>query len=263
MSVQAPGIPHPRIAQRRADVTAAAQSTDRRRRLTLWTALALSLVLLAGYLVTRSELLDVDRLAVTGAARTAPAEIIGAAQIAKGRPLMSLEMAAARERIAELPWIDDVYSTRAWDGTVRFEVTERAPVASVAIPGAWVVVDAEGRVLSVGPEDAGVTVPVIGLNIAAAQAGEWLDVTHLDAIGVAAALYEPIRSAVRAVEWSTEGYVLHLHIPGRVLLGSSRDIEAKLLATGTFLEKVNLHCLDVLDVRAPGTPVLTRGHTCI
>lgn len=262
MSVQAPGIPHPRIAQRRAAVTAASRSSDRRRRRTLWTALALSLVLLAGYLVTRSEFLDVDRVRVTGATQTAPAAVLDAARIVGGQPLLGLEMAAARERIAGLPWIKEVYSTRAWDGTVRFAVTERSPSAAVAIPGAWAVVDAEGRVLAVSDE-AGGAVPVFGLNIAAAAPGDWLDVTHLDAIAVASALDEPVRSAVRAVEWTTEGYVLHLHIPGRVMLGSSGDLEAKLLATATFLEKVNLLCLESLDVRAPGAPVLTRGAPCI
>lgn len=263
MTVQAPGIPHPRIAQRRADVTAETRSTERRRRRILWMALALSVLLLSGYLATQSEILDVDRVAVAGATRTPPDQILEAAAIGRGQPLLGLKLDAARQRIAGLPWVDDVYSTRSWAGSVRFEVTERVPVAAVAVPGAWAIVGSEGRVLALSPDLDQATVPVVGLNIAHANPGDWLDPTHLDAIGVAAALYEPIRSAVSSVDWTDEGYVLQLHSPGRVLLGRSTELEAKLLAVSTFLNKVNLRCLDSLDVRAPATPVLTRSSPCI
>ncbi len=263
MTVGAPGIPHPRIAQRRADVSAASRSMERRRRRTLWTALALSVLLLSGYLATQSEILDVERVTVAGATRTPAEQILEVAAIGNGQPLLGLELAAARQRIARLPWVDDVYSTRSWDGSVRFEVSERIPVAAVAVPGAWAIVGSEGRILAMSAEPDGTTVPVTGLNIADAHPGDWLDPTHLQAIGVAAALYEPIRSAVSSVDWTHEGYVLQLHAPGRVLLGRGTELEAKLLAVSTFLNKVNLRCLDSLDVRAPATPVLTRGSTCI
>ena len=262
MTVHAPGIPHPRIAERRANVSAAALSKERRRRRTLWTALGVSLLLLSGYLTTRSELLDVDRVAVAGAGRTADADILAAAAVGHGQPLVGLDLAAARARIAELPWVEEVYSARSWDGTVRFDVSERRPVAAVAIPGAWATVDARGRVLTVAGDLADPVVPIVGLNIIGAAPGDWLDATHRDAVGVAAALGEPVRSAVRAVAVTPVGHVLEMHIPGRILLGSSNDLEAKLLAVTTFLERVNLHCMELLDVRAATTPVLTRGSSC-
>ena len=262
MTVQAPGVPHPRIAQRRADVVAETQTGERRRRRLLWAGLAVCLSLLCGYLATRSELLDVDSLAVSGGTRTPPAEILEAAAINSGQPLLGLDLAGARARIARLPWVKDVYSERSWDGSVTFRITERAPVAAVAMPGAWAVTGAEGRVLSVGPTLTEPAVPVLGLNVASAVPGDWLDDAHLGAVAVAGALREPVRSAVRAVEASPEGYVLDLHIPGRVLLGSGADLDAKLEAVHTFLEKVNLRCLDVLDVRAALTPVLTRAFPC-
>ena len=263
MTAHAPGVPHPRMAQRRADVTAAAaRSGERRRRRLLWAGLAVAFVLLCGYLATRSELLDVDRLAVEGASRTSPEEILGAAGIDRGEPLIGLDIAAARARIARLPWVKDVYSTRSWDGSVTFGVTERVPVAALAIPGAWAVVDAGGRVLSVAASLSEPAVPVMGLNVAAAAPGDWLAGAQLDAVAVAGALSAPVRSATLAVESTPQGYVLHLHVPGRVLVGSSQDIAAKVETVQTFLEKVNLRCLDVLDVRAPANPVLTRAYPC-
>lgn len=262
MTAHAPGVPHPRMAQRRADVTAAARSGERRRRRLLWLGLAVSFALLCGYLVTRSELLDVDRLAVEGTSRTPPGAILEAAGIGRGEPLVGVDTAGARARIARLPWVKDVYSSRSWNGSVTFHVTERVPVAAVAVPGAWAVVDAGGRVLTVAEALTEPVVPVMGLNVAAAAPGEWLAGAHLDAVAVAAALHEPVRSAVLAVESTPPGHVLHLHVGGRVLLGDGNDIAAKVQAVHTFLEKVNLRCLEALDVRAAANPVLTRAYPC-
>lgn len=262
MTVQAPGVPHPRIAQRRADVVAAVRSDERRRRRVLWIGLAVSFALLCGYLATRSELLDVDRIAVTGATRTPAGEILEAAAINRGQPLIGLDLPGARSRIARLPWVKDVYSTRAWDGSVTFGVTERSAVAAVAMAGAWAITGADGRVLEVTPAPTDGVVPILGLNVVSATPGDWLTGTQTGALAVAGSLYEPVRSAVRAVEVTPEGYVLDLHMPGRVILGDSSDIAEKLAAVHTFLAKVNLRCLEVLDVRAAAAPVLTRGYPC-
>ena len=262
MTVHAPSFPHPRIAQRRAAVDAATRAKDTRRRRFLWIALAVAFALLCGYLSTRSELLDVDRLEVNGATRTGASEIIDAAGIRTGEPLVGLDLRDARTRISRLPWVEDVYSTRSWNGVVSFTVTERSPVAAMAIPGAWALVEENGRVLSLESELSEAVLPIVGLNVAQAAPGDWLSADQRAAVGVANALYEPVRSAVRGIALGPAGYVLHLHIPGRVLLGDATAIDAKVLAVHTFIEHVNLRCLDTLDVRLPGSPVLTRRIPC-
>ena len=220
------------------------------------------MTLVCGYLATRSEMLDVDRLEVAGADRTATAEIISAAGIRTGEPLVGLDLAGARTRIARLPWVKDVYSTRSWDGVVTFTVTERSAVAALAIPGAWAIVEENGRVLSVEPDISEAAMPILGLNVAHAAPGDWLDVDQRAALAVAGALYEPVRSAVRAIEVRPDGYVLDLHGSGDVLLGDAKQIAAKVLAVHTFIERVDLRCMATLDVRAPGNPVLTRRNPC-
>jgi len=262
MTVHAPGLPHPRIAQRRAAVDAATHVKEVRRRRMLWLALAVALVLLSGYLATQSEMLDVDRLEVTGAVRTSTDEIIAAAGVRTGAPLLGLDLASARARIARLPWVKDVYSTRSWDGVVRFTVTERSPLAALATPSGWAIVEENGRVLTVEQQLSGSPVPIVGLNVAQAAPGDWLEPAHRGAVAVAAELYEPVRGAVRSIQVGPEGYVLDLHDGGRVLLGDSREMAAKVLAVHTFIERVNLRCLDTLDVRLPVNPVLTRRIPC-
>lgn len=262
MTVHAPGLPHPRIAQRRAAVDAAERVRETRRRRFLWLTLAVAMTLVCGYLATQSEMLDVDRLEVTGANRTNTAEIISAAGIRTGEPLVGLDLAAARTRIARLPWVKEVYSTRSWDGVVSFTVTERSAVAALAIPGAWAVVEESGRVLSVGPSISEAATPILGLNVAHAAPGDWLNVEQRAAVAVAGALYEPVTSAVRAIEVRPDGYALDLHGSGHVLLGDAGRMPAKVLAVHTFIERVDLRCLETLDVSAPGNPVLTRRNPC-
>ncbi|MDE0654095.1 MAG: FtsQ-type POTRA domain-containing protein [bacterium] len=262
MTVHAPGLAHPRIAQRRAAVDAASQARETRRRRVLWLALAIAMTLLSGYLATRSELLDVDRLEVQGADRTDPAELISTAGIRTGQPLVGLDLAAARTRIARLPWVKDVYSTRSWDGVVSFTITERSAAAALAIPGAWAVVEESGRVLSVGETIPDAAVPILGLNVAHAAPGDWLTLEQRAAVSIAGELYEPVRSEIRAIEAGPEGYVLDLRGSGRVLLGDARQMAAKVLAVQTFMERVDLRCLETLDVRTPANPVLTRGSPC-
>ncbi|MCY3561356.1 MAG: FtsQ-type POTRA domain-containing protein [bacterium] len=262
MTVHAPGLTHPRIAQRRAAVDAATQLQESRRRRLLWLALAVGLALVCGYLVTRSEMLDVDRLEVRGAKTTDAAEIISASGIRAGEPLLGLDLAAARTRIARLPWVQDVYSKKSWDGAVQFSVTERSAAAAVAIPGAWAVVEEDGRVLALEPYPAAGMVPILGMNVAHAAPGDWLNADQRGAVAVASALYDPVKPAVRAIEAGSDGFVLNLHGAGRVLLGDGSRLGAKMLAVHTVMEQVNLRCLATLDVRAPGNPVLTRHNPC-
>ncbi len=264
MTVKAPGVPHPRIAQRRTAVSIeAARVGERRRRRVLWSSLLLSLVLLCGFLTTRSELLDIDEIRVQGIGQTPEADVLSAAGIARGEPLLGLDLANARARIARLPWVAEVYSRRSWDGRVSFTIAERTPVAAVAVPGAWATVDSAGRVLSVTSAAHSGVPAVEGLSVTAATPGGWVARNYLEAVDVAAALYEPVRSAVRAVVVTPEGFVLDFHAPGVAVLGDGRNLTEKLVAVQTFMEKVNLRCLDRLDVRAANTPVLTRTPVCL
>lgn len=262
MTVHAPGLPHPRIAQRRADVDAATRARTLRRRRLLWLSLAVALVLLSGYLATQSEMLDVDRLEVNGAVRTPADEIVAAAGIRHGASLVGLDLAEARARVARLPWVRDVYSTRSWDGVVSFTITERSPLAAVATASGWALVEETGRVLAVEPQLSGSSVPIVGLNVAQAAPGDWLEPGQRGAVVVAAELYEPVRGMVRSIQVEPDGYVLDLHDGGRVLLGDAGGMASKVLAVHTFIEHVNLRCMDTLDVRLPANPVLTRRSPC-
>jgi hypothetical protein len=49
---------------------------------------------------------------------------------------------------------------------------------------------------------------------------------------------------------------------GEVRFGSTDDLDEKIVAVETVLAHVDTACLELLDVRVPGSPALTRHQRC-
>ncbi|MGK2950458.1 MAG: cell division protein FtsQ/DivIB, partial [Acidimicrobiales bacterium] len=130
MVEDAPAAPRidPRIRARRIEV----QRHRGRRRLQRLVDVGVVAAVALGFLVAlRTPLLDVDVVEVTGAEQTTAESVRAAAGIAPGTPLVDVDVRAAGERVAALPWVEEVEVHRRLDGTVAFAVTERVPVALV------------------------------------------------------------------------------------------------------------------------------------
>jgi cell division protein FtsQ len=137
----------PRIQARRDEVERAGHRRRRRWRLAILGALAL---VGAGWFVTRTALLDVDRLEVEGATHLDPEEVRSASGVTLGDPLLDVDEGDVRARVEALPWVADADVEVSWRGDVVARITERRPVAMMrGGDGRPVLVDAEGRVLQV------------------------------------------------------------------------------------------------------------------
>lgn len=248
----------PRIRQRRVQV----RREEGRRRLHVLTAsLTVAGLLAAGAGLTRSPVLDLDYVDVRGAEKT-PREALLRATGLDGHPLM-VEIHTDRVvRLAEaLPWVKEATARRQWPGTVRIEVTERAPAAVVPVDNGrrWAVVDVTGRILEVGAaKPAGL--PAIGNVGNVGRPGSSIAPEAADSLSVAAMLPRSLRPRVADVATGAGGEVeLQLVPPGGVVrLGAVEALDEKFAALATLLEKVDLAKLEVIDVRVPRAPVLTR-----
>ena len=224
---------------------------------------SIAVVITFGYWFTQSSFLDVDELKVLGVSRTEISTVLETSGLSKGDPLLGLELAEARSRIVDLPWVASVRSERSWSGGVTLSISERVAAAAIAVPGAWATVDVEGRVLELSDTQPADVAAVEGVWLERPAAGGWLDLSYLrDPLTAAAAMNELVRGAVRAIVISPEGVILDLNIPGYVLLKDSRNIDEKMSTVEAFLTQVNLDCLIRLDVRAASAPVLTRIPGC-
>ena len=250
----------PRIKARRIEVM---RSDGRRRR--YWLVAVAVLVVLVGVAagLTRSPVLDVDHVRIDGLDRTTADEALSAAGIGADTPIVWMDLEEARQAVAALPWVAEVWSEKEWPGTVRLRVTEREPAAVLpAGAGGWATVDAEGRVLEVtSSRPPGLTVVQ---GVTAGAPGTWVPTDAGPAIEVAAAIPPDLQSELTDVRVDpTYGVVAGLVDGGEVVWGDETGDEDKVVALRTMLERADLACLDQLDVSAPSAPVLTRAGDCL
>jgi cell division protein FtsQ len=251
----------PRIEQRRIEV----RRHETRHRLRLLSgALAVVGLVGAGYGATRSALLDVDRVRVTGIGSTSREAVLEASGLAPRpgrRPLMvDVRTEVVARRLEGLPWVERALVRRRWPATVEVSIAERTPVAVVpAATQGWALVDVDGRVLATMADPPGDLVPVRAA-VAAGPPGTAVDVETHGGVEVAAALRPPLAGRVSEVVVHPGGGVeLTLRPRTTVRLGRPEQVGEKLVALVTLVERVDLRGVLVVDVRVPTAPVLTRG----
>lgn len=246
----------PRIRERRIKV----RRDEGRRRLRLLVGLvAVALVIAGSVGASRSALLDVDHVRISGATKVTDAQVLAAAGLDRHRFMIDVDSGSAARRIAALPWVATAEVTRHWPGTVHIAVTERVAIAAISQPsGPVALVDSSGRVL-----DTAATPPPGLLRIdgfpGAPAPGRRVEGGPADAVAVAAALPDTVRSRVAAVTQQAGEIDLRLvGSSGIVRLGGTTDLDAKMVALATLLTRVDSRDLATIDVRVPEAPVLTR-----
>lgn len=272
-SVTAPGSggataaigPDPRMAERRRQVAADQRRRWRRR---VVTVLVVGSLAGAGWGLLHSPLLDVDDVVVTGATSSVAVEqVLAAAAVQPGDPLLTVDTAAVAERVSAVPWVASVAVERSVAaGTLELVVTPREGVAVVPTPdGRWLVVDDTGQALAESADAAGL--PVVG-GVALNAPGDRLEPLDRALVEVAALLTPGLATRVAEVRPGAEGDAELVLAEGTVVvLGQPGDLTPaelglKLRTVRTVLATVDLQCAARIDVRLSDTAVLTRNPTC-
>ncbi len=232
----------PRVRARRVAVTR--EAGRRRLHRLLWVLGVLALAA-AGTGAVLSPLLDVNQIAVVGVEGAHADEVIAAAGVHPGEPLLTTDTGAVVDRIEALPWVADVRVARQLPGTLRVEVTPRFPVAWRAIDeGGIAIFDHRGVTISTAPA------PSPGLPE--------LNATGADvraAARVAGALSPTLVPQVASIAVEN-GYVRLILVGGtEVRFGDARALAAKVKATDAMLTALGPTRGNYLDVRSPTAPV--------
>jgi cell division protein FtsQ len=113
-----------------------------------WVLGALVLVLLAAgsWVVLGTTVLGVREILVTGSQIASQEQVRAVAAVFEGTPLARVDTDAVSERVRTLPSVAEVSVSRSWPTTLVIAVTERAPVAVVAMDGGLAVLDDQGVV---------------------------------------------------------------------------------------------------------------------
>ncbi|MGA9077496.1 MAG: FtsQ-type POTRA domain-containing protein, partial [Acidimicrobiales bacterium] len=120
-----------------------------RRRLRRTVVVIVVVAVAAGlYGLAHLPIVSARHVTVTGAVHTTRTEILAAGGLGGDPPLIDVNTVADAHAIERLPWIKSASVTVSFPSSVRVVVTERRPVAAVALgSGRVAVVDVTGRVL--------------------------------------------------------------------------------------------------------------------
>jgi cell division protein FtsQ len=198
--------------------------------------------------VSRSSLLAVRTIDVTGASRLTTERVIARAHIDGSTNALWLDERAVERRLERHPWISKAFVSVALPSTVRISIVERTPMAVATNRFGELYIAADGTSLGRANDDAGL--PLIE------SAGRDAAAAALAAMPVA------VRSAVESVEYRDDGSLeVRLHDGVTVAYG----VADRLVAKGLVVERILAWAeesgeeLDSVDVTAPGSPAVAIG----
>jgi cell division protein FtsQ len=210
--------------------------------------LAVLTVVAVAYLVMFTSLLGVRSVEVVGTEEIPEADVVAAAAIEHGTPMVRLDAEGAAARVATLPRVFEVVVERSWPSTVQIIVTERSPVA-VRKAGAEIhLIDATGLDYAV-TRTAPPGLPTLAMadirpDNPAAKA----------AVTVLGALPKQLRTHIVTVTADTPGDVRLTLADGRVVKwGNARDNARKAAVLAPLLTRPG----KTYDVATPDFPTVS------
>jgi cell division protein FtsQ len=210
-------------------------------------------VLLAiAYGVSRSPLLAVDTVTVTGASHLTAEQVLDAAGVHEGDALVWLDTGAAVSGIEALPYVRGATLRREWPDTVRITVHERTPAAWVDGPAGKALVDRTGRVLETVEAAPPAMPQLLGATLVPPPGGT------IDAVGaarVAGGLTALAAAGTTSVEATDHGIVLHLASGTEVRMGEATQVGVKIRAAFAVLDAMQHAPPAYVDVSVPTNPV--------
>lgn len=169
------------------------------------------------------------------------------AAVSTGTPMLRVDTAAIRERVARLPRVDTARVRLSWPSTVRVEVSERTAVAVGVVSDGFRLVDDEGVAFATVPERPK-GIPELRVS---GRAG---DGARRSAVTVLGALPGSVLGQVRVVEVDRGANVRLLLTRGRTVeWGSTRLSERKAAVLPPLLTRHG----EVYDVTSPALPTVS------
>lgn len=223
----------------------------------LWISLVLLVLGVGAYAATQSSFLSVEEIKVEGTEiRVTEAEVLEAAGVKQGDSMIGLDLAKIDEGVTSLSWVSEVTIERKWPRTILITLKEREPSVIAVLPnGQKFLLDRSGVVLDEFHESS-----------------DLLPFIRVDEVGVLGTQISGITPLLRAAEEVTPdlgAWILALaptgggvraELVGGVIaeLGIGTDFRDEMRSLATVLTRVQLSCIEVIDVSIHQNPVITR-----
>ncbi|GLV82813.1 cell division protein FtsQ [Streptomyces lavendulae subsp. lavendulae] len=232
----------------------------RARRVPVLASLAAAALLAGGgtWALYGSSWLRVERVTASGTEVLTPEQVLTAAAVPVGAPLVSVDTDEIASRLrGRLPRIDSVDVVRSWPHGIGLKVTERKPVLLIRKEAEFVEVDATGvRFDTVGRAPSGV--PVLELAAEHSPSARRFDEQRLlrEAVGIAGSLPAAIAKETLQVKVRSYDSVLLQLTKGRTVVWGSGELgEAKGRALTALLKAAPK--ADHFDVSVPTAPAVS------
>ncbi|MCG6566183.1 cell division protein FtsQ/DivIB [Tessaracoccus sp. ZS01] len=223
------------------------RNAERRRRWWFRGGLAgaLALVGLGVWLAFFSTVFAAQQVSVTGVSLLTTDQVVTAAEVSMGEPLLTQDLGAVTQRVNDLPAVRSAEVSRQLPDTVVIEVTERTAAFLRERDGQYDWIDEEGvafhRTASPGPQDLPATVAVV----------EDQQRLLADVATVANHIPADVRPAVVSISAEAVDRISLALEGGRtVVWGSADESELKADVVSALLSVE----ATVYDVSAPGHP---------
>lgn len=228
-------------------VRTAGPPRPRRRRVVVVVLIAAAVLLLsAGWLVLFASAFAAKQVAVTGVQDLSTEQVLQAAQVPLGRPLVRVDLEAIAERSAQLPQVESAQATRDWPGTIQLAIVERRPLLAVAQPSGFVLIDRTGLAYE--------TRPAVPDGVLQAEVNPDDRGLMSELAVVAAALPETLRDQVSRVR-ATSSDNITLRLESGVVVGWGGASEASLKAE-VVMAMLKRDPQVSIDVSSPHNPAV-------
>ena len=208
----------------------------------LYGGLVLAVLVALGWVVLGTSVLGVRAVVVSGNRIASSDQVRAAAAVAPGTPLARVDTGAVAQRVRELAPVGSVAVSRGWPHTLVIEITERTPLAAVAVADGYGIVDAEGVVFQV------LRRRPANLPLVRVAAPGPSDPATRAALRVVRALTPELRDRLQAVEADAPTRIrVRLRGDRVILWGDAEQSETKALVATSLLDRPGR----TIDVSAP------------
>jgi cell division protein FtsQ len=93
--------------------------------------------------------MSISDIRITGNRHTGELDILEAVGLTSSASLVAFDPHAARDRVAQLPWVERAAVMKVYPATLRIEITEKKPFALWQNDGVVSVIDRDGQVIAI------------------------------------------------------------------------------------------------------------------
>ena len=229
-----------------AETTTLGRGTVRGLKLLLWSAGVAVVVVGIGLLLYFTPIMSARDIVVVGLGAVTQDEVVAAAGVPPGRPLLQVDTDAVAEKVAEIRRVASVRVQREYPSTLRITVVERVPVVVRDYPDGVHLFDRDGVDFATGPPPPGI--PYLDVENPGPD-----DPATKAALEVVTSLRPEVAAQVGRVSAPSVAAITLTLIDGRtVVWGTTDRTEEKALKLGALLTQPG----KTYDVSSPDLPTV-------